>query len=63
MPGKATFDVPEFQGALRLMAVAHQGKQFGAAAHTTRVRRHWWCCRRFRFLSLCGDRADSGHRP
>jgi uncharacterized protein YfaS (alpha-2-macroglobulin family) len=33
-----TFDVPEFQGALRLMAVAHQGKQFGSAAHTTRVR-------------------------
>jgi uncharacterized protein YfaS (alpha-2-macroglobulin family) len=38
--GKATvtFNVPEFQGALRLMAVAHQGKQFGSAAHTTRVR-------------------------
>ena len=38
--GKATvtFNVPEFQGALRLMAVAHHGKQFGAAAHTTRVR-------------------------
>ncbi|MBM4255464.1 MAG: alpha-2-macroglobulin family protein [Deltaproteobacteria bacterium] len=38
--GKATvtFDVPEFQGALRVMAVAHNGKQFGSAAHTTKVR-------------------------
>ncbi|NOT55978.1 MAG: alpha-2-macroglobulin family protein [Deltaproteobacteria bacterium] len=38
--GKATvtFNVPEFQGALRLMAVAHHGKQFGAATHTIRVR-------------------------
>lgn len=38
--GKATvtFDVPEFQGALRLMAVAQQGKQFGSTAQITRVR-------------------------
>jgi len=38
--GKATvtFNIPEFQGALRLMAVAYQGKQFGSAAQTTRVR-------------------------
>jgi len=38
--GKATvtFAVPEFQGALRLMAVAQQGKQFGSAAQITRVR-------------------------
>ena len=38
--GKATvtFDVPEFQGALRVMAVVHSGKQFGSATHTTRVR-------------------------
>jgi hypothetical protein len=33
-----TFDIPEFQGALRLMAVAHQGKQFGSTSHMTRVR-------------------------
>ena len=38
--GKATvtFDIPEFQGALRVMAVAHNGKQFGSAAYTTKVR-------------------------
>lgn len=38
--GKATvtFDVPEFQGALRIMAVAHHGKQFGSTTQTTKVR-------------------------
>ncbi|MGE0825695.1 MAG: alpha-2-macroglobulin [Candidatus Binatia bacterium] len=38
--GKATvsFAIPEFQGAVRVMAVAHQGKQFGSASHTTKVR-------------------------
>jgi uncharacterized protein YfaS (alpha-2-macroglobulin family) len=38
--GKVTviFEVPEFQGALRVMAVAHNGKQFGSATHTTKVR-------------------------
>ena len=33
-----TFEVPEFQGALRVMAVAHNGKQFGSASYTTKVR-------------------------
>jgi uncharacterized protein YfaS (alpha-2-macroglobulin family) len=32
------FDVPEFQGALRVMAVAHRDHRFGSAAGTTRVR-------------------------
>ncbi len=38
--GKATFQVPlpEFQGALRLTAVASAGKRFGAARATTLVR-------------------------
>ncbi|QJT08127.1 alpha-2-macroglobulin family protein [Oceanidesulfovibrio marinus] len=38
--GKATFhmDIPEFQGALRLMAVTVKGKRFGAADAQTRVK-------------------------
>jgi|CXWL01.1.fsa_nt_gi uncharacterized protein YfaS (alpha-2-macroglobulin family) len=35
---RATFQVPEFQGALRLMAVANRGAQFGAADSMLRVR-------------------------
>ena len=34
----ASFDVPEFQGALRIMAVAHLNDRFGSAEHFTRVR-------------------------
>jgi len=34
----ATFDVPEFQGALRVMAVAHLDGDFGSADRLTRVR-------------------------
>ncbi len=33
-----TFDLPEFQGALRLMAVAHRADRFGSAERTIRVR-------------------------
>ena len=33
-----SFDVPEFQGALRIMAVAHLEDEFGAAQHFTWVR-------------------------
>jgi hypothetical protein len=38
--GKATvsFDVPDFQGALRVMAVAHDGRKFGSSEKMTRVR-------------------------
>ena len=38
--GKARvrFDLPEFQGALRIMAVAYRNADFGAATETTRVR-------------------------
>ncbi|MFQ5738237.1 MAG: alpha-2-macroglobulin [Acidobacteriota bacterium] len=38
--GRATvrFDIPEFQGALRLMAVASRGNRFGSAERLTRVR-------------------------
>jgi uncharacterized protein YfaS (alpha-2-macroglobulin family) len=32
-----TFDVPEFSGALRVMAVAYKGKSFGSAEKTMRV--------------------------
>jgi hypothetical protein len=35
---RATFDVPEFQGALRLMAVAHREDTFGSSERTTHVR-------------------------
>jgi hypothetical protein len=35
---RATFKVPEFQGALRLMAVAIDGDRFGSASQMTRVR-------------------------
>lgn len=37
--GKASFtiDVPEFSGALRVMAVAYKGKSFGSAEKTMRV--------------------------
>ena len=34
----ARFDVPEFQGAIRIMAVAHAVGRFGSAQHFTRVR-------------------------
>ncbi|MCE2514686.1 MAG: alpha-2-macroglobulin family protein [Acidobacteria bacterium] len=34
----AKFDVPEFQGAVRIMAVAHTVGRFGSAQHFTRVR-------------------------
>ncbi len=34
----AKFDVPEFQGALRIMAVAHSKNRFGSTQHFTRVR-------------------------
>ena len=34
----AKFDVPDFQGALRIMAVAHSNDRFGLARHFTRVR-------------------------
>ena len=34
----AKFDVPEFQGALRIMAVAHSSNRFGSAQQFTRVR-------------------------
>lgn len=34
----ASFEVPEFQGALRVMAVAHEGSNFGAASLPVRVR-------------------------
>ena len=34
----ARFDVPEFQGAIRIMAVAHTVDRFGSAQHFTRVR-------------------------
>ncbi len=33
-----SFDVPEFQGALRLMAVVNDGKRFGKEERVTRVR-------------------------
>jgi uncharacterized protein YfaS (alpha-2-macroglobulin family) len=38
--GKATvsFDVPEFQGAVRVMAVAHLGRSFGSAEQMARIR-------------------------
>lgn len=38
--GRATvhFNLPQFQGALRLMAVAFNGDRFGSADHLTRVR-------------------------
>jgi len=32
------FDVPEFQGSLRVMAVAHRGDDFGSTDHSLRVR-------------------------
>ncbi len=35
---RVSFQVPEFQGALRLMAVAHVDDRFGAAEEKTRVR-------------------------
>ncbi|HVR96177.1 MAG TPA: alpha-2-macroglobulin family protein, partial [Thermoanaerobaculia bacterium] len=35
---RVTFNVPEFQGALRLMAVAIDGDRFGSAERKTRVR-------------------------
>jgi uncharacterized protein YfaS (alpha-2-macroglobulin family) len=35
---RARFELPEFQGALRIMAVAHHGADFGAATGATRVR-------------------------
>ena len=34
----ATFDVPEFMGAVRIMAVAASGNRFGSAEATTRVK-------------------------
>ncbi len=34
----ATFELPEFQGALRVMAVAVRGEQFGSAERRVRVR-------------------------
>ena len=34
----ASFEIPEFQGTLRLMAVAHEGDRFGAAEAFTQVR-------------------------
>jgi uncharacterized protein YfaS (alpha-2-macroglobulin family) len=38
--GKArvSFDVPEFRGAVRIMVVAADGKRFGSAEATTRVK-------------------------
>jgi hypothetical protein len=53
--GQATvsFDVPDFQGALRIMAVAHAGRRFGAASSFTRVRDPLVLLPTFpRFLSL-----------
>jgi hypothetical protein len=35
---KVSFPVPEFQGALRIMAVAHEGVKFGGSELKTRVR-------------------------
>ena len=50
---RATFDVPEFQGALRLMAVAHRQDVFGSSQRTTRVRDPLLLLPTFpRFLSL-----------
>ena len=48
-----SFDVPDFQGALRIMAVAHAGRRFGAASSFTRVRDPLVLLPTFpRFLSL-----------
>jgi uncharacterized protein YfaS (alpha-2-macroglobulin family) len=35
---RVQFEVPEFQGALRIMAVGHSGRSFGSSDLTTRVR-------------------------
>ncbi len=50
---RATFQVPDFQGALRVMAVASQGEDFGSASQVMRVRSPLILMPTFpRFLSL-----------
>ncbi|MDJ0850512.1 MAG: MG2 domain-containing protein [Myxococcota bacterium] len=55
---RASFALPEFQGALRVMAVAHQGPDFGAESTFTRVRDPLVLLPTFpRFLAT-GDRVE-----
>ena len=50
---RATFQVPDFQGALRVMAVASEQEDFGSASRVTRVRSPLILMPTFpRFLSL-----------